>query len=695
VLLFVAGLTMVTRIAAAEDSLVSQEEAALRAAAESVAESVVQIRTIGGLDAVEGTLLADGPTTGLIVSPDGYIISSAFNFVQQPSSILVTLPSGKQAPAELLATDHSRMIVLLKVNGVSDLKVAPIAPANHVKPGQWAVAVGRTFRTDRVNLSVGIISAVNRMFGKAIQTDADVSTACYGGPLVDIRGRVLGVIVPMAPQTTSEVAGAEWYDSGIGFAVPMAAVMDRLESMKKGEDQHPGILGVGMAARNPHSARAVLEAVRPDSPAGKAGFKKGDVIEEIDGKTIRNQTDMRFALGSRYAGEDVRVVAKRGDERLERTVKLAGELPAYRHAFLGVLPMRRHAASTTKADASDDNDPAPKNDANLEKAIQETADGGVIVRMVYAGSPADKAGLRPGDRIVRIDETDVKTIDDATAALNNSAPGVEVNLQFVRQSQKTNAKLEADRMPNNVPSELPPAFLDANDPANRDQPEAGAEAAGAPEAGAQAEKSGETRELKLPEFPNQCSVYVPTTEGPDRTLAALLWLHAPGESNPEAMIAEWKTICDRDGVLLILPTSGDKNRWERTEGEYLGRLMERVVAEYSVDPRRVVVVGRGGGGSMAYLLGLANRDHFHGIATLGAALPRQIKVPPNEPGERVAILSTLPAAKDAAAQIADGLEKLSKAGYPITTVTTAESTAKLIDAQREELARWIDTLDRF
>jgi len=93
------------------ENLLSQEEAALRAAAGSVADSVVQIRTIGGLDEIEGTTLADGPTTGLIISADGYILSSAFNFVQQPASTLVTLPSGKQAPAELVATDHSRMTV--------------------------------------------------------------------------------------------------------------------------------------------------------------------------------------------------------------------------------------------------------------------------------------------------------------------------------------------------------------------------------------------------------------------------------------------------------------------------------------------------------------------------------------------------------------------------------------------------------
>lgn len=98
---------------------------------------------------------------------------------------------------------------------------------------------------------------------------------------------------------------------------------------------------------------------------------------------------------------------------------------------------------------------------------------------------------------------------------------------------------------------------------------------------------------------------------------------------------------------------------------------------------------------MAWLLGLSSRDLFRGIATSGAALPRQVKVPPNEPAQRVAIFATIPTAKDTAAPIAEGLEKLSKAGYPVTTSSGSEASGKLTDAQREEIARWIDTLDRF
>ena len=685
------------------DSLAVREEAAFKAAVEQVAPSVVQIRTIGGLEMAERTLLPDGPTTGLVISPDGYIVSSAFNFVHRPASILVTLDSGKQSPAELIATDHSRMLVLLRATAVADLPVAKFAPVEETRPGQWAVAVGRTFRSDRTNISVGIISAVNRMFGKVIQTDADVSTANYGGPLVDIRGRVLGILVPMAPQGSSEVAGVEWYDSGIGFAVPLAPLAERIERMKKGDDQHAGLLGIGMAAKNPHSSAAVLAVVRPDAPAGQAGFKKGDRIVELNGKPIQTQNDLRFALGPLYGGDSVHVVAKRDDEQIERTVSLAGELPAFRHAFLGILPMRPaiEAPANDDADAADDADRDAKLDGKSEQdqpkekaeAEEQSAPAltdanatppqaqGIAVRMVYADSPAAQAGVVAGDRVVRIADTNIDSIASGVQAMSSLAPGTELTLRVMRAGEPIDLKITATRLPTNVPDNLPPAMEAAAD----------VEAGGSPAAAT----AGETRELRLPEFPNPCHVYVPASHAAGQRQAALLWLHAPGEANSDEIIRQWQAICDRDNILLVAPTTTNNQRWERTDLQYLRRLMERVVADYKTDPNRVVVCGQEGGGAMAWMMGLASRDLFRGVAALAAPLPRQIRVPPNEPTQRLAIFAGIPSNKDSAAQIAYGLEKATDAGYNVTTLTTLDATGKLSDKERDELARWIDTLDRF
>lgn len=659
-------------------SLAAHEEIALKAAAKNVAPSVVQIRTIGGLESVDGTLLADGPTTGLVISPDGYIISSAFNFAQQPASILVTFASGKQTPAELIATDHSRMLVLLKANGVSDLPVPTMAPLEDIRPGQWAVAVGRTFRVDRINVTVGIVSALNRILGKVIQTDADVSLANYGGPLIDVRGRVLGVVVPMAPQATSEIAGAEWYDSGIGFAVPLAGYSDRIEQLKKGKDLRPGLLGIGMTPKSPHSSPAELASVRPDSPAGQARLKKGDRVVELNGKPIKTQTALRFALGTAYGGDTVRLIAMRGKERLERSITLIGEMPAYRHAFLGILPMRPPievpAPAGEKANAA--------NDKNTTDGKKETdkAKKGITVRMVYDGSPAADAGIQPGDRVVQINETDVNSIDDAIGATNSMAPGIKAPVRLLRGDQQMDLTLSAARLPANVPDELPAAYMTRAG----EQSDAKAEP-----------KNGETRDLKLPEFPNKCKVYVPASHNAGQRQAAMLWLQSDKDAKPEDIIRQWQPLCDRDGILLVVPSPSGKDRWERTDLEYLRRLSEHLLAQYKVDPHRTIMCGQGTGGTIAWQAAISFRDLYRGVAAIASPPPRSLRVPPNDPSLRLAIFAALPADKENATPITIGLRKFDDAGYNVATMTTTSATGKLSDDERYQVARWLDTLDRF
>ena len=97
------------------------------------------------------------------------------------------------------------MLVLLKVESETPLPVPTAVPRGEMQVGQWTVAVGRALSSDEINLSVGILSAVDRIWGKAIQTDAKISPSNYGGPLVDLQGRVLGILVPLSPDAQNEV----------------------------------------------------------------------------------------------------------------------------------------------------------------------------------------------------------------------------------------------------------------------------------------------------------------------------------------------------------------------------------------------------------------------------------------------------------------------------------------------------------
>src|SRR5579862_4594999 len=147
--------------------LESKEEQAVKQAAAIVAPSLVRIETVGGLDRVGQVLTVTGPTTGIIVSADGYIISSAFNFAARPASILVTLPDGRRMPATQVATDKLKMLTLIKIEA-EDLPVPQPAPAESFRVGQWSIALGKTL-DETPSISVGIVSALNRIWGKAIQ----------------------------------------------------------------------------------------------------------------------------------------------------------------------------------------------------------------------------------------------------------------------------------------------------------------------------------------------------------------------------------------------------------------------------------------------------------------------------------------------------------------------------------------------
>ena len=224
-------------------------------------------------------VVSDGPTTGLVYRSDGYIVSSSFNFVREPVLISVTLGDGRRLAADLVARDQVRKIALLKVDA-TDLPEPEWVDPDHVKVGQWAIALGLGFGGERPSITVGIVSAVGRMLNNAIQTDAKLSPANYGGLVCDIHGRILGIGVPMA-QRPGELAGIELYDSGVGFAVPKERVDEIVAVLKTGESFYRGWLGIQVKQRSKDAV--VVGNVADPSPMHAAGIRPGDKIRGANG----------------------------------------------------------------------------------------------------------------------------------------------------------------------------------------------------------------------------------------------------------------------------------------------------------------------------------------------------------------------------------------------------------------------------
>ena len=621
------------------DDVSQLESAAVKSAIKRVSPSVVQIQTVGGVNLAGSELLGAGPTTGTIVAADGYIVSSAYNFVQKPASILVTLPDGKRLPAKLVASDHSRMLVLLKIDA-KELAVPTAAPKRTMRVGQWAIAVGRSFDPKETNVSVGIVSAIDRIWGKAIQTDAKVSPNNYGGPLVDIRGRVQGILVPLSPQQTEATAGTKWYDGGVGFAVPLEDVFASLPRLKKGEDLHPGRLGITLdSGRDLFGKPPTLASARPGSPAADAGLKKGDRIVDIDGRSVQTLAQLRHALNPRYAGDMIKITVERAGQRKSTDIQLIEKLPPYAHPFLGVLPRR--------------------------------ATGPAVVRYVYPESPATKAGLEKGDTIVAADGEKVADAAALRDLMNTLSPADSISVDVERDGKLLTLKVTLAALPESLPTAISPI----------------------------AEGEGEAKaigrvEVKLPEFANKCIAYVPRGYETDVPHGVVVWLHPPGGYDVQRLIGRWQKLCERWNLILLAPHSKDPAKWAAGDAAFIRKALDRIVGQYAVDKTRVVVHGHEGGGAMAWLLALTQRDLVRGVAVVDAALPARATIPDNEPAERLAVYVGFGARSKFATRIRENVKELRENKFPVTVVDLGELGRYLRERELDDLCRWIDTLDR-
>jgi S1-C subfamily serine protease len=685
-------------------------EKAMKAAIARAAPAVVKIETVGGLELVGGTASrfgaqptmslrkGVGPSTGLVVAADGYVVTSSFNLAHKPNRIFVAVAGRKdRLVAEVVHTDHSRMLTLLKVDA-TDLPAPVVYPKNEVVVGQWALALGRALDPEidhPPSLSAGIVSATDRIWGKMLQTDCKVSPVNYGGPLVSIDGRVFGVLVPASMRAEGETAGVEGYDSGIGFAVPLDDILAKLPDLKK-KDLRRGLTGIITDTSDEYTAPPVVSAVQPDSAAARAGIQVGDKVVAVDGKPVPNVSALEHAVGPKYEGDTIAVKVQRGDKEVDvPKVVLLGTSPAYVAPFLGILPMR--------------DDP----------------DQGVLVRYVYPKSPADIAGLKEGDRITILElvkpaaQVPLKNASTLTAILSRLTPGTQIKLEVQRKG-KDDAKSETltvllGTVPNVVPEKLPlPSSLGKAAPPGKPAPflpklpklpmgraADGREFVQFGQPMAEPKKAADAKpETGLLRRTNDALgreywVYVPENYAANVSHGLVIWFHPPGRGGKDAeqLVKLYADFCNKHHFILVGPKAQTPDGWVPGEVEAVMKDVRAVLDTYTIDRTRVVTHGSGNGGQMAAYLGFTMRDLVRGVAVAGAPLgtaPRDTV--PTQP------LSFFLAWWDQdtqAKEIAAGKALLDEKRFPAVGAPMKGAVQDYLDPKTlEQLQRWMDSLDR-
>ncbi len=295
------------------------------------------------------------------------------------------------------------------------------------------------------------------------------------------------------------------------------------------------------------------------------------------------------------------------------------------------------------------------------------------MRYVYPDSPAAKAGIERGDRIVSIAGKPITTPQNLQEHLAALEPLETVKMEIDRGGTRKSLEAKLATLPEAVPESLPPART-SKPPA--DDPVA---------------ITGKLT-IKIPEAPNDCLVYIPEHYNSHVPHGLVVWLHPAGGLKDDELIDRWKSICNAFDLILLAPKSADPAHWQRTEAEFVRKAIDDVLQKYNIDRSRIVVVGHEAGGAMAYLVALTERDLIRGVAALNAALPLGLKPPANDPIERLAIFSTV--AKTSSPPIEASIKQFREAKYPVTQLDVGETQRPLNGDELKTLARWVDTLDR-
>ncbi len=225
------------------------------------------------------------------------------------------------------------------------------------------------------------------------------------------------MIVPLSPTAKEETAGVEWYDSGIGFAIPIDDVLASFEKLKRGKDLYPGLLGVNMKEGG-IDERPTIDHVRYDSPAEKAGLKAGDVLTEIDHHPIVRHDEVKQVLGRKYAGDRVAIVVRRGGATVRADVTLTDALASLRARI-------------------------PGNSAGTRGLVRVRAAS--LCGLSFRSPRPPRPELPPAIAIEKWNGKEVAGADQLSSAVRRLRPGTTVSVEIVHGGDSSHDRRESSR----------------------------------------------------------------------------------------------------------------------------------------------------------------------------------------------------------------------------------------------------------